>query len=291
MKSSTGGRVRKLSLSILILFLVYSSSEAQLVDIVFGPLDGEQAGILYVDTNQAIEVDIWIRTAPGISIVGFTISLASDNDYICSRDGGELSDYFYYNWDDVAFLYPYDDGVHTNQTIIGVCCLGAPDYEDGIHTEGEWFWMGAFWMTTVDNAPSGIPLCDAFIEGWDPNAWGTILADYRIGELDPSEVIQHFPCLWFVESSCGGYVVGDFNGSGEFNVADVVDGYSRLKTGAPDAYLLCECPPESGNTWEVAMDLNNSCTFNVADIVLAVHKLLGMPVELTPCWMCPPGEP
>jgi hypothetical protein len=36
------------------------------------------------------------------------------------------------------------------------------------------------------------------------------------------------------------------------------------------------------------MDLNNSCAFNVADIVIAVHKLLGMPIELIPCELCPP---
>jgi hypothetical protein len=87
---------------------------------------------------------------------------------------------------------------------------------------------------------------------------------------------------------CGEYVVGDYNGSGVFNVADVVDGYSKLKTGLPQAAMICECPPESGNVWAVAMDLNNSCAFNVADIVIAVHKLQGAPIEFIPCEFCPP---
>jgi hypothetical protein len=87
---------------------------------------------------------------------------------------------------------------------------------------------------------------------------------------------------------CDDYVVGDYNGSGVFNVADVVDGYSKLKTGQPEADLICECPPESGDDWAVAMDLNNSCAFNVADIVIAVHKLQGAPIEFIPCEFCPP---
>jgi hypothetical protein len=86
------------------------------------------------------------------------------------------------------------------------------------------------------------------------------------------------------------YVVGDFNGSGVLNVADIVDGYSKLKTGFPEPGLLCECPGCSGNEWAVAMDVNNSCAFNVADIVDSYSKLkTGLP-ELVPCESCPPGE-
>jgi len=85
------------------------------------------------------------------------------------------------------------------------------------------------------------------------------------------------------------YVIGDFNGSGTFNIADIVDSYSMLKTGAPDPALLCECPAGSGDEWAVAMDVNGSCAFNIADIITAYSKLkTGSPV-LIPCQYCPPG--
>jgi len=90
---------------------------------------------------------------------------------------------------------------------------------------------------------------------------------------------------------CGNYVVGDFNGSGAFNIADIVESFSNLKTGLPDPALLCECPPNSGNQWAVAMDVNNSCGFNVADIVSGFSYLKTGSPEPTPCGICPPGEP
>jgi hypothetical protein len=89
------------------------------------------------------------------------------------------------------------------------------------------------------------------------------------------------------QPSCD-YVIGDYNNSGAFNVADIVDGYSRLKTGLPEPGVVCECPPGSGDEWAVAMDVNNSCAFNVADIVDGYSKLkTGLP-DLEPCEDCPP---
>jgi hypothetical protein len=90
------------------------------------------------------------------------------------------------------------------------------------------------------------------------------------------------------ESVCGYYVIGDFNGSEVFNVADIVDGYSKLKTGLPEPSYECECPYGSGNEWAVAMDVNNSCAFNVADIVDGYSKLKTGSPELVPCLECPP---
>jgi hypothetical protein len=83
-------------------------------------------------------------------------------------------------------------------------------------------------------------------------------------------------------------VLGGYNNSGAFNVADIVDGYSRLKTGLPEPGYECEYPYGRGNEWVVAMDVNNGCTFNVADIVDGYSKLkTGFP-ELEPCEDCPP---
>ena len=88
---------------------------------------------------------------------------------------------------------------------------------------------------------------------------------------------------------CGSYIIGDFNGSGDFNVADIVSSYSRLATGSPNPALQCECPPGSGLELAAAMDVNNTCVFNVADVVVAYQRLsFGQP-EFQPCQYCPPA--
>jgi hypothetical protein len=104
---------------------------------------------------------------------------------------------------------------------------------------------------------------------------------------DPDEPSITIPVSLEVQT-CGDYLIGDYNGSGAFNVADIVDGYSRLKTGLPEPAYECECPYGSGNEWAVAMDVNNSCAFNVADIVDGYSKLKTGSPELEPCEECPP---
>lgn len=83
-------------------------------------------------------------------------------------------------------------------------------------------------------------------------------------------------------------MIGDFNGSETFNIADVIAASSKLKTGSPDADLLCECPADTGFVWAVAMDVNNTCAFNIADVIAAFSKLKTTLPELTPCLDCPP---
>ncbi|MEE9553270.1 MAG: hypothetical protein V3W18_03140 [candidate division Zixibacteria bacterium] len=100
------------------------------------------------------------------------------------------------------------------------------------------------------------------------------------------------PCDSESGSPCTHYVVGDFNGSGGFNIADVIIAYANLRfQWSPE--LFCECPPGSGNYWHLRMDVNGSCAFNVADVISAYSKLkTGAPV-FAPCPDCPPdgGSP
>ena len=279
--------------TILAILIAYSASHAQLVEIVFGPLDGDNAGILYADTNQTIDVDLWMRTAPGISIIDFYIPLSSSDEYIRgdSREGGEYCELLH-TWDIVYFFSPNPDPLHsgyTNQSLLGEESVMMPDCDNGIRTEGEWWWILSFRMTTVDDAPTGVPLCDALIEGADIYVEHAVLSECLIGELDQSDVALDFACLWF--DPCRSYVIGDFNGSGAFNIADIVASFSKLKIDQPEAALICECPPESGDFWAIAADVNNSCSFNVADIIAGFSKLKTGSPELVPCEQCPPEEP
>ena len=286
--------MKRILLGVVSSVLISTSLSAQepLVEIIFGPRDGDNAGTLYAYPDSAIEVDVWVKTVPGRSIIGFHFPLSSKDEFVESRNG---IDYDYpplNSWISVAVLSPNDDPNHdgyTNQSLWGICCWGVPDYRQGLHTEGEWWKIASFLMTTVNDPGLNTPFCDAFIEGWDTYNDGLVLAEYAIGELDPSTYTVEYSCLQFGPSPCESYIVGDFNGSGEFNVADIITSYSRLATGLPEAGIICECPPGSGHSWAAAMDVNNSCVFNIADVIIAYQRLaLGEP-ELIPCGQCPPG--
>ena len=259
-----------------------ASAQEPVVEIVYGPLENGHAGTIYADTNATIEVEVWFRTAPGISIWSMHLPLSSSDDYIVSRNGGTLF-HPLTEWQVWTFLDPVEDPNnvgYTNQGFVGYYWV-QPDYEMGIHTEGEWWQVMSYTMTTALDIELEVPYCDAFIEGFDPNNGGPVLVNFPAGELDRSEYTIEYPCLQF-SNTCDFYIPGDFNGSGEFNVADIVESFSNLSTGAPEGGLICECPPGSGNGWAVAMDVNNNCVFNVADVVVAYQRLAFGQIEFVP---------
>ncbi|MEE9555429.1 MAG: hypothetical protein V3W18_14175 [candidate division Zixibacteria bacterium] len=102
---------------------------------------------------------------------------------------------------------------------------------------------------------------------------------------DNFEVIHRY----FLFNNCGHYVVGDFNGNGVFNIADIINSFSKIKVGSPEPAMMCTCPPGSGDRWAVSMDLNNSCDFNLADIIDGFSRLKNGSPDLIPCELCPPG--
>jgi CubicO group peptidase (beta-lactamase class C family) len=170
-------------------------------------------------------------------------------------------------------------------------------------------WPYGFVTGVVDNE-SNNPIEGAFVEaaGTSVTDYSNIDGEYFLNYLSPGTYDISFSHPDYLDTTITGilitagdtailnvelrsvcdYVIGDYNNSGAFNVADIVDGYSRLKTGLPEPAFECECPPGSGNEWAVAMDVNNSCAFNVADIVDGYSKLKTGSPELEPCEECPP---
>lgn len=162
----------------------------------------------------------------------------------------------------------------------------------------------------------GVLISSDYVDGGDPTtatwlelftgpapdgSWETRSVDLTAFAGETAHIAFHYmgnyADQWWVDNvcilglgggPCGDYVVGDWNGSGEFNVADIISAFGRLRGQPNDPDFICECPPGSGNEWPVAMDVNNSCNFNIADVIWAFGKLRGQENELVPCELCPP---
>jgi hypothetical protein len=194
--------MKKLLLLALAVTMSFSLASAQLVDVVYGPLDGDMAGTIITTNGSPVTVDVWMRTAPGINVVGLHMPLASNDLYVLTREDGALFDPFP-AWDDVGFLTPdADPGGYTNQSILGVKDLiGDPDPLDGIETNGEWWLIANFQMTTTDGNEFDIEFCDAFQEGDETNNAGMTLADFATGEIPAQDITQSFACLQFTSNT------------------------------------------------------------------------------------------
>lgn len=82
------------------------------------------------------------------------------------------------------------------------------------------------------------------------------------------------------------YVVGDANGSNNYNGLDVTYGVNFFKYGAP-APQCPECQPCNG--WYYCGDVNASCNYNGLDVTYSVNYFkYGSPAP-APCGDCPPN--
>jgi len=82
------------------------------------------------------------------------------------------------------------------------------------------------------------------------------------------------------------YVVGDVNGSDNYNGLDVTFGVAYFKGGPPPMCDTCLCPPHP--FFWVCGDVNASCSYNGLDITYGVAYFKGGPAPL-PCPDCPPA--
>jgi len=94
-------------------------------------------------------------------------------------------------------------------------------------------------------------------------------------------------CLIPVAGGACDYVVGDVNGSNNYNGLDVTYGVNFFKYGSPAPQCPPDCPPCSG--WHYCGDVNGSCNFNGLDVTYSVNYFkFGSPAP-APCGDCPPG--
>jgi len=101
---------------------------------------------------------------------------------------------------------------------------------------------------------------------------------------------------WIVESGfwAGGgvlggcdYVVGDVNGSSNYNGLDITYGVNHFKGIGPPPQCDPDCPPCPD--WHYCGDVNSSCNYNGLDITYGVNYFKGIGPGPLPCADCPPS--
>jgi hypothetical protein len=85
------------------------------------------------------------------------------------------------------------------------------------------------------------------------------------------------------------YIVGDVNGSNNYNGLDITYGVNFFKYGTPTPQCPT-CPIPDCNTWHYCGDVNSSCNYNGLDITYGVNYFkYGSPAPVF-CDDCPPIE-
>ncbi|UCC79311.1 MAG: right-handed parallel beta-helix repeat-containing protein [Candidatus Zixiibacteriota bacterium] len=102
--------------------------------------------------------------------------------------------------------------------------------------------------------------------------------------LDPDSTTADIGAYYFHQAGYCEYVIGDVNGSDNYNGLDITYGVAYLKGGSPPLYE-CNCPPYG--VWFVSGDVNGSCSLNGLDITYGVAYFKGGPDPI-PCPDCPP---
>ena len=92
----------------------------------------------------------------------------------------------------------------------------------------------------------------------------------------------------YSRSGCN-YVVGDVNGSNNYNGLDITYGVACLKGYSDPLCPLGSCPVSPCDVFFYCGDVNGSCSFNGLDITYGVSYFKGGPGPV-PCPGCPPAN-
>jgi hypothetical protein len=287
--------MKKALLIALIVFLFGTAAFAQdLNKIIFGPLVGDDAGVLNVRNADDIEIEMWVRTDPGnpAVVVGISHGLLSEDAIIAIRNGAEIDPY-YDGWEVIFVDGPYIHNPDDNYPIpLGYTCeiQGAihcifcpPPIPPVLDTNGEWDRYGAFLMT----CNTDVPIDDTyypFSMGWYPqNNNSTMWAFEGGGSVVPEQSY----CGLYVESNVCSYIPGDCDHNGtplELNDVLAMIGFYR---GTIEPYL-CECGEDPTiYNFAATADPNGNCAANeLTDVVIEIAAYRGL-AEVSSCPDCP----
>ncbi|UCE65243.1 MAG: choice-of-anchor J domain-containing protein [Candidatus Zixiibacteriota bacterium] len=111
---------------------------------------------------------------------------------------------------------------------------------------------------------------------------------YYCNDENPANRLQDGLAIkWYFEGPGGcDYVVGDVNGSDNYNGLDITYGVAYFKGAAGP--LCPDCPVGDCNSWNYCGDVNGSCNYNGLDITYGVAYFKGGPGPIH-CPDCPPN--
>jgi len=235
-------------------------------------------------TTISAFVGFWSNASCGIEgLTGITAVIYNDNggvpggnpvDSNCTHTGNVVWEHYYTPGEWVATDIGGPSRDHQIDLPTGGVAL----------TAGTTYWLGI--MTHFDLVTCGQA-------GWTPTLqqtgsvpllWSTYFGIYW---TDP--FLNGYDMAFCLHTGGGGgcdYIVGDVNGSNNYNGLDITYGVNFFKYGNPPPQCNPDCPPCAG--WHYCGDVNNSCNYNGLDITYGVNYFkYGSPAPI-PCDDCPP---
>lgn len=170
--------MRKLLLVGLALAFAFSLASAD-NKVVFGPLDGDNAGVITVLNGEAIDVEIWVRTDAGnpAPVVGVNSALMTEDMVIAERNGATFGPFFEDPMWDENFIdgpffndpndnFPIPEG-NTSECMVAIYqVLGEPT-GDPLDSQ-DWVFYGSYQVVCANDLLEGeyTPLGG----GWYPHS-------------------------------------------------------------------------------------------------------------------------
>jgi hypothetical protein len=185
--------------------------------LIIGNLNGS---VIPAALNQEIILPVWIKTDDSLTF--FHTPLASDNDYIVLRLGGDLFEPLSL-WDEISFLQPNSNSPSpgfTSQSILGFAYLFDPrDPQNFLYTDYQWWHVADYHMLTTDDSSAlGDTIC--LIEGFNPANGGLLwgIPD-GVTQIIPA---AKYPCIYFTENAPPEFTEPgpgeEFNVNSEFSI-------------------------------------------------------------------------
>ena len=289
--------MKKLLLATLMVIFSVTIASAQSNKIVFGPLEGDEAGVLTVHNNQAIGVELWVRTDPDnpAVVIGVSHGLLSEDIIIAERNGMDIEpqyeSQYWIPFVDGPYVYdagdefPISPGWTCEMQGALRCDFTPPCDGEPLDTQGEWDLYGTWLMVTNIGIPTEQTYFP-FQEGWYPHSGvGTKWAFEGGGGIVPE---QSYGGLYFEQSPCE-YIPGDCNANGNpLELSDVIMMISTYRGTAPVPFI-CPCPPR-GDEFAATLDPNGNCAPNeLADVVSEIAAYRGN-ASVSGCPDCPGTE-
>jgi hypothetical protein len=290
--------MKKLVFSIVMAIVIESPVLGQGFNrLVYGPLEGDNAGILTVHNGEHIEIEMWIHPSydnPSC-LIGLAHALMSEDAIIAERNGAVVDSVY----DEPYWAQVFVDGPfvhepgypcpvpeeHTTE-ILGALASIFPNCDSVIHIvpEDEWSYYGSFLMVCNDNVPTGQTYYP-FSEGWYPHSCQGTVWSWEGGGTVPE---QDFCGLYFEEIITCDYIPGDCDHNWvPLELMDIMAMINNYR-GIVAPYFQCDCglDPLRPN-FAATADPNGNCTPNeLNDIVTEIGAYRGSS-EVSGCPDCP----